>query len=159
MQFYSLGKLHKWVHKKVYSSKLNSPLCVSKKKHMSYLFFEPVQVARWSHIHHHPSGVCLDWTKVVENSYQIVVENISFRFWLHSRKNSCKQLNEESLLLSLPTYSIIWHVFTRPVIMSPVHGVSTVTKYDKWSYKSKKMGTGHVFYMATHSHAAESVLR
>ena len=30
--------------------------------------------------------------------------------------------------------------------------ITTVTKHDKWSYKSKK-GTGHVFYMATPSHA------
>ena len=34
--------------------------------------------------------------------------------------------------------------------------MSTVTKHDKWSYKSKK-GTCHVFYMATPSHATESV--
>ncbi len=42
--------------------------------------------------------------------------------------------------------SSIWHVFIWPVIRSLVHGVSTVTKHGKWSYKSKK-GTGHVFYM------------
>ncbi len=40
--------------------------------------------------------------------------------------------------------------------MSLVHGMSTVTKHGKWSYKSKK-GTGHVFYMATPSQATESV--
>ncbi len=40
--------------------------------------------------------------------------------------------------------------------MSLVHGVSTVTKHGKWSYKSQK-GTGHVFYMATPSHTTESV--
>ncbi len=34
---------------------------------------------------------------------------------------------------------------------------TTVTKPDKWSYKSKK-GTGHVFYMATPSHTNQSVL-
>ena len=54
----------------------------------------------------------------------------------------------ENYLLSL--------IFTRPVIMSLVHGVSTVTKLDKWSYKSKK-GTGHAFYMATPSYTSESV--
>ncbi len=48
---------------------------------------------------------------------------------------------------------IIWHVFTGPVIMSLVHGVSTVTKHDKWSYKS---GHINVFYMATPSQATES---
>ncbi len=37
-----------------------------------------------------------------------------------------------------------------------VHGISTVTKHGKWSCKSKK-GTGHGFYMATPSHATESV--
>ncbi len=41
--------------------------------------------------------------------------------------------------------------------LSLVHGMSTGTKHDKWSYKSKK-GTGHVFYMATPSNAIESVL-
>ena len=55
----------------------------------------------------------------------------------------------ENYLLSL--------IFTRPVIMSLVHGVSTVTKHDKWSYKSQKKGAGHVFYMATASHATGSV--
>ncbi len=39
--------------------------------------------------------------------------------------------------------------------MSIVHGLSTVTKHDKWSYRSQ--GTGHVFYMSTPSHAIESV--
>ena len=33
---------------------------------------------------------------------------------------------------------IIWHVFTRPVIMSLVHGISTDTKHDRWSHKSQK---------------------
>ena len=39
--------------------------------------------------------------------------------------------------------------------MSLVHGISTVIKHGKWSRKSKKR-TGHVFYMATPSHATES---
>ena len=55
------------------------------------------------------------------------------------------------------TENSIWQGFTRPVIMSLVHGISTVTKPGKWSYKSQK-GTGHVFYMATPSHTNESVV-
>ena len=41
--------------------------------------------------------------------------------------------------------------------MSIVHGISTVTKHGKWSDKKVKKGTGHAFYMATPSHATESV--
>ncbi len=33
---------------------------------------------------------------------------------------------------------IIWRGFTWPVIMSLVHGISTLTKHGKWSYKSLK---------------------
>ena len=56
---------------------------------------------------------------------------------------------------SIPVFLSFGMKLSWPVIMSLVHGVSTVTKQGKWSYKSKKR-TGHVFYMATPSRVIES---
>ncbi len=68
---------------------------------------------------------------------------------LHSGK---KKLNEprECLFKGLQSKESDWKAHWL------VHDISTVTKHDKWSCKSKK-GTGHVFYMATPSNATDSV--
>ena len=88
-------------------------------------------------MHNLPITTLSQWIKRMESEFQLEFGALVF------------QSNSEIML------KMIQHVVTWPVLMSLVHGVSTVTKHGKWSYKSQK-GTGHVFYMATSSHATES---